>query len=263
MQTSRNAYVLRQKPGTIDQLHSISIPEKVLVNGWSGVTDLIDCIDKWEMRERMKAVCYPTHKNYRKAGYAAGVMWIFLKEMKSGDLVVVPDGRRGFYVAEILGEPYFDDSPAAHATDSCYRRPAAWLNAGEPIVRHLAHSKLFKRMKTKSTCVRATDLLDDIDYSLSFAENNRSSNITPIPEEVFIEELTEQLIRTIRSTLDTKTMNDVLFEKLVAKFMMAVGAESSQIIPRRNDKGVDVVAEFILGSLTRVKVGVSSVPTFV
>jgi predicted HNH restriction endonuclease len=162
MKEPDNAFILRQSPSYRNRLESISLPKNVIINGWSKAKGLIEENDQLSFQEILRKSYYANEKNQRKAGYARGTMWRFLKEMKIGNWVVVPHTGRVYYVAEITGDAFYDRSAAAKRTDSCYRRPVRWLNDKQPIQRTFAESKLNSRMNTPKTWENAKDLINEI-----------------------------------------------------------------------------------------------------
>ena len=97
-------------------------------------------------------------------------MWRFIREMKKGDLVVVPAGPV-FYVGEVAcDEAFYDETKREE--DSAYRRAVTWLNNGQSIPRTaVAGSALASRMKARSTCVKAENVVDEIETCLNAARS--------------------------------------------------------------------------------------------
>ena len=88
-------------------------------------------------------------ETFHGAGRDAGKMWLFIREMKKGDLVVVPAGPV-FYVGEVASDEAFY-VPEKTEEDSAYRRSVKWLNNGQSIPRTaVAGSTLASRMKARS-----------------------------------------------------------------------------------------------------------------
>ncbi|MBA3354724.1 MAG: hypothetical protein H0U18_02050 [Pyrinomonadaceae bacterium] len=116
-----------------------------IIIGWSHSEGLLDESLTWEQfRQIIRDTYYSDEATLRKAGAAAGHMWRFVREMKPGDLVVVPYST-DFYVAELAGSGvYLQDH---EDDDTAYRRPVKWLNDKKPIARKLARSALLSRMK--------------------------------------------------------------------------------------------------------------------
>ena len=137
----RNAFILRLAPLGQDMTQEALEKDEIFV-GWKEVKDLLkEGLSFDDFRERVK----DTYKieNNRSAAAFARVLWEFLKEMKPGDYAVVPLGGQ-FYVAEVVGGPYYDESHPVAA----YRRPVRWLNDKKPIPRELASADLQSRSTT-------------------------------------------------------------------------------------------------------------------
>jgi restriction endonuclease Mrr len=75
----------------------------------------------------------------------------------------------------------------------------------------------------------------------------------------FNEDLLEQLVEKTNENLTKGKMNEREFEKLILKLLLKIGAlrETSRIVPRPNDKGIDVIGEFKIGS-SKIRVGVQA-----
>jgi predicted Mrr-cat superfamily restriction endonuclease len=119
------AFVLRIAPGGKDKVPEALSADEIII-GWAQAGGLLDPTLKWEeFRETIRRAYYSEELTLRKAGAAAGHMWRFIRDMKTGDFVVVPYGA-DFFVAEITGPATFDTSKVDD--DSAYRRPVKWLN---------------------------------------------------------------------------------------------------------------------------------------
>jgi predicted Mrr-cat superfamily restriction endonuclease len=253
MNSTQNAYVLRQSPSGISALQTISLPQNVLVNGWALAKGLIEEKDYFKFRKILKDVYYPSDEDLRKAGYAASTMWRFLNSMKVGDLVVVPAHGKAFYVAEIVGDAYYENDAAAISQDSGYRRPVNWLNEKQPLPREAAKSKLISRMKTQQTSAEASDLIEEIRSALRQAASKGDDQDT-----LFVKELRLKMIKSVLDEIHIGYMDERKFEQLVKKLMLAVGATRVEIIPRQNDAGVDMIVTFPVGPISQVDIGIQA-----
>jgi predicted Mrr-cat superfamily restriction endonuclease len=239
---SQAGFVLRIAPGGQDK-----VPEALrsgqLIIGWAEAKGLLDLTLSWEdFREIVRQAYYADHPTLRKAGAAAGHLWRFIREMKPGDLVVVPYGAE-FYVAEVSGPATYD--PAKVDDDSAYRRAARWLNGGKPISRQLARSALLSRMKTQGTCADATDLLDEIRECLGLAERGQAPT--------FQTDLQARVIREVLAELRSGRIENFGFERLIQTVLRGLGAEEVRIVPRSEDKGADLLATFrVAGTFQQV-----------
>ena len=150
--TTKNGSVLRIAPSGGDRV-SEALENGHLIIGWSAAKGLLDEELEWEgFREIIREVYSPDAEKLRKAGSAGGHMWRFIRDMKIGDLVVVPHGSE-FYVGEVAGPAFYDENKVDE--DSAYRRPVKWLNGKRPIPRAVAKSALLSRMKTRGTSADA------------------------------------------------------------------------------------------------------------
>src|SRR5271154_715958 len=146
--TNPSAYILRIAPGGRDKVPE-ALAANQLIIGWAEAEGLLNPALSWEQfREIMRGAYYSGESTLRRVGAAAGHMWRFIRDMKTGDLVVVPCGD-SFYVAEILDAPTYE--PTNVQDDSAYRRLVRWLNNKNAIPRQLSRSAFLSRMKTQGT----------------------------------------------------------------------------------------------------------------
>lgn len=239
---SQSGFVLRIAPGDEDK-----VPEALrsgeLIIGWAEANGLLDSNLSWEsFRDIVRRAYYADQPDLRRAGGAAGHLWRFIRVMKPGDLVVVPNGS-SFFVAEVAGPATYN--PAKVNDDSAYRRAVRWLNGGKPISRQLARSALVSRMKTQGTCADATDLLEEIKQCLGLAEDGQ----TP----TFHTDLQARLIREVLAEMRNGRIESFGFERLIQTVLRGLGADEVRIVPRNQDKGADILATFrVAGAFQQV-----------
>lgn len=242
----KSAFILRIRPSGENRV-SEALECDHLIIGWSCAPGLLDEILDWERFRGIVHESYGGEKSsLRSAASGAGNMWRFIRDMKKGDLVVVPDGPE-FYVAEVAGDPFFDESKIND--DTAYRRPAKWLNGRKPIPREHAKSALFARMKARQTCAWAQDLIGEIEECLDSAEKDEE----PLFEEALAARLTKATLAELRSG----HMNPRAFEELISRTFKKLGAEA-KVIPTRSDTGVDVLARFHVGGRFPLAIGIQA-----
>lgn len=245
--TSQAAFVFRITPSGEDRLPE-ALASNELIIGWAKAAGLLDPTLSWEQfREIISDAYYGDEPNLRKAGSAGGHMWRFIRDMKPGDLVVVPYWAE-FFVAEVTGPAIYD--PAKVDDDSSYRRPVRWLNSGKPMPRQIARSALLSRMKTQGTCADATDLLADIKECLALAQRGEAPT--------FQTDLQIRLVREVLSELRSGRIENFGFERLIQTVLQGLGAEEVRIVPRIEDKGADLVAGFRVAGAFQLKVAVQA-----
>jgi predicted Mrr-cat superfamily restriction endonuclease len=240
----RNAFILRLAPLGQDLTREALEKDEIFV-GWKEVKGLLEeNLSFDDFRERVKDT-YGIENN-RSAAAFARFLWGFLKGMKPGDYVVVPSGGQ-FYVAEVVGDPYYDESHPVAA----HRRPVRWLNDKEkPIPRELASAALQGRMKARGTLMDTSDLVKDIEKVLEDARRGETPNLA--------RELRARMVEAVRQELTQGRMNPDRFETLVERMAQAMGAAEVQWVPRRSDQGADVVADFQLMGGLLVTVGIQA-----
>ena len=238
----KQGFVLRIAPSGIPRVEE-ALQSNTLIIGWAEAEGLLNDALEWdEFREIVGG-----DVDLRKAGRAAGNMWRFVREMKVGDLVVVPYGPQ-FYVGEVSGPAFYDDTKVEE--DTAYRRPVVWLNNKQCIPRSTAKSALLSRMKAYNTCVGATDLVDQIEECLDIAGKGE--------EPSFEKDLQDRLVREALDELRSGRMENFGFERLVESVLCSLGAVETKVVPRRKDKGIDIYATFLVAGTFRQVVGIQA-----
>lgn len=242
----RSAYILRMKLGGKNRVPE-ALKENRIIIGWSIRPGLMSSnLTHSEVREIVKKHFHPKDENYRRSGLDAGEILRF-RDMQVGDLVVVPQPGE-FYVAEVAGDPYFDKAKVDE--DTAYRRPVKWLNDKKPIPRRAAKGALQSRMKFQRTLVDGTDLLAAIEDALSASQKGKAPT--------FDHDLRSRLIREALEEIRSGRLNDFAFEELLAAVLRSAGAADVRIVPRRLDKGADIIATFDIASAFNLKLAVQA-----
>jgi predicted Mrr-cat superfamily restriction endonuclease len=244
---TKNAFVLRIAPSGNDKLPEALHDDQIII-GWAHAQGLIEDALNWEsFRKIVRDAYYSQEPTLHKAGAAAGHMWRFIRDMKQGDLIVVPYGNR-FYVCEVTAPAvYLADK---QDDDTAYRRPVRWLNEKQPIDRTLARSALISRMKIQGTSAAAGDLLQEIEECVRLASNAEAPT--------FQRDLQSRLVREVLDELRTGRMESFGFERLIQSVLLRLGAVNCQIIPRGLDKGADLIATFRVAGAFEQRVAVQA-----
>lgn len=246
-QRGQQAFVLRIGPSGNDRLQEALDSDQIII-GWAHTPELLnEALTYGEFRDILRGNYYAEDANLRRAGYAAGTMWRFIREMDIGDLVVVPCPS-AFYVAKISGPATHD--PAKIEDDTAYRRKVKWLNDKEPIKRASARAALISRMKIQGTSARASDLLQEIKECL---ENAKAGT-----KPTFQDDLETKLIEETLKEMTTGRMNDRGFEGLIRDVLRGLGADSVKIVPRSKDEGADIVATFKVAGVIQLTLAVQA-----
>ena len=243
----QQAFILRIAPSGIDHVRE-ALDKNQIIIGWAEAVGLLDEQLSWEQFRTIISDKYYSHEQtLRRAGNASGHMWRFIREMKKGDLVVVPHGPE-FYVASVSGRATHDQSKIGE--DTAYRRNVNWLNEKQAIPRSVARSALISRMKTQGTTAYASDVLTEIEECIEIADSESESSFH-----------TDLQLRLIRETLDeirSGRMDSFGFERLIHEVLVSLGAETARIIPRNQDKGADIIATFRVAGAFRQTVAVQA-----
>ena len=244
---SINAYVLRISPNGVDRFPE-ALENDQLIIGWSEAYGLLEPELTWtQFRRIIYQTCHSGDSDMRGAGRSSGHMWRFIRDMKTDDLIVVPYGSE-FYVAKVCGPAFHDKSKVDD--DSAYRRQVEWLNKKQGIPRSMAKSALISRMKTRGTCANAGDLVEEIQECVDRVEAGERPS--------FDQDLQLRLVEEALDELRSGRMESYGFERLIRTMLIGFGAVNTRIVPRSEDKGIDIVATFRIAGTIRVVIGIQA-----
>ena len=161
---------------------------------------------------------------------------------------MVPHGSE-FYVARVSAGPAtYNRSKISE--DTAYRREVDWLNEKRAIPRVGARSALISRMKTRGTCAYASDILAEIEECIVTADSQSKPS--------FHNDLQSRLIRETLDEIRSGRMDSFGFEHLIHHVLMSLGADEARVVPRKQDKGADIVATFRVAGAFRQVVAVQA-----
>ena len=244
MANEPQAFVLRIAPSGVDRV-ALALREDVAIIGWAAPELLNPSLDWKAFREIVRARFYPTEDNLRRAGAAAGHMWRFIREMKTGDLLVTPHGN-GFFIGRIAGPAFH--LPEKAKEDTAYRRKVDWLNNKQPVLRATARAALQSRAKIQGTSADASDLVSEIMECLGDATRQE--------HRTFDEDLKARLVKEALDEMRSGRLDSFKFEHLVRSVLLGLGAHEARIVPRAQDKGADILASFVVAGAFRLLVAV-------
>ncbi len=210
----------------------LALEQNKLLAGWSKI-DLTDrSLSLSDFKERIFKAYYKVGEE-RRASASAGNGWRFIREMIEGDYVIVPYNK-AFYLCKVLGPTKYDSKAIDY--DAAHQRSVKWLNDKQPIPRNHAAAKLQLRMKARQSCIRASDLISEIEDVL---EN----------DSTFDEDLQAKLIEITCKEIVEGKMNDWDFEKLVKTILDNLTSGEATIIPRQKDKGADIITKVSIADI--------------
>lgn len=229
----KKAFILRIAPSRVDKIQEALQFNQIII-GWSEAKNLISENHDWQsFRQIIHNTYHRNDTNFKKSGIGAGNMWRFIREMNVGDYIIIPHGSE-FYIAEIKSEPFYLENKVNE--DTAYRRDVTWLNEKKSIPRRIAKIALQSRMKSQQTCAYAQDLIGEIEEIINDLKSDK--------KHTFNSDLRGKLVETTLNEIRTGRIDNFDFERLIQKVLYALGAHEVKIIPRNQDKGADLIAEF-------------------
>ncbi len=189
-------------------------------------------------------------------------LWRFLKEMKQGDYVIVPQDYGFFGVYEIENNEIFNNQTIDKSLWEDWNAERACLKDGYPVNRRdeiidmgfyrkvkcvainiprqdYADQALYSRLKILSTNADISDLADSVENAISSFNDNKPINLK--------NNLIDATSVLVRDEIK-KSLNDQKLEKLVQWYLISLGASSVNIPPKNtspsSEGDADVVAIF-------------------
>ncbi|AEH06206.1 restriction endonuclease [Methanothermococcus okinawensis] len=105
------------------EFRDLFLKENIIAIDWADIKENLTNIDNKEKLRKIFMKSYPKHiyeqenpgKNYKGCvGNSVGQIWSFLKEMKKGDIVLIPIENNKLVVAEIVGDYEWVDEIPRH-----------------------------------------------------------------------------------------------------------------------------------------------------
>jgi predicted Mrr-cat superfamily restriction endonuclease len=234
------AWMMRLNTGDGDVTGS-AIRDETLILGWSEIQGPDADEGYWAFRDRVKVGYYPNDSDFRRAGKAAGALWKFYREFQVGDLVLVPQ-KKAFLAARISGEnsEYW---PSTDGTDMAHRRAVEWLRGAEEFPRTTVQADLRRRLKYRGTIASVSEHLDEIVAVVS----------RPVGDKIptFKAALAGKMAAAALEELSRGYIEDYGFEILVQIVFTAMGADRTDLVARKLDKGSDLLVDFSLHGYLR------------
>ena len=126
-------------------------------------------------------------KTSATARMAIGFMWTVCYGLKTGDVVLAPDGEGGYYVAEITGSYFY-----AQGKELSHRRTVKWLNV--IIQRSSMSQKLQNSTGSIGTCCNISKYADELQQLI-----NGSTPIKIINDSLKVENFKERSLHRLLS----------------------------------------------------------------
>ncbi len=159
----QKAWMVRLSPGAGpgDQVPDGLRSDNIFI-GWSPLPQLLEpTLDREDFRRLMREVVISERgmADEVSLGKWVGDAWRFIREMRVGDLVVVPHGA-DLYIAEVTGNAYFDGT-FTHL-DASIRRPVRFANGKRPVPRSFVTPGLQKTLRARQPCIELREHLPEV-----------------------------------------------------------------------------------------------------
>ncbi|MGO7790844.1 hypothetical protein ACC703_25620 [Rhizobium ruizarguesonis] len=152
-----NAFAFRLKPSHIDHVEELLAVNQIAI-GWSDAKGLEDpSLTMADFRTEI-AKRYPEIVKRNRVGHDVGHLWRFIRQLKVGDIVVVPHGDNIHFLQVASGAKYLSTKVA---DDTAYRRDAYALLEG-PVLRSSLPTRLRSALKFRDTSINLAGVLDDV-----------------------------------------------------------------------------------------------------
>lgn len=156
----QHVYAFRIKPGFRDRVLEVLADDQIAV-GWSKAKRLLEPqLDRKDFRQILHEIYYSDLPNFRRSGSAVTHTWRFIRELKRGDIVIIPrqetihlvkiDDDRAIYREDML-----DD-------DTSIRRNIVKLSPGSPISYSELSPELREALAFQGTSADLNNFRDEI-----------------------------------------------------------------------------------------------------
>lgn len=119
-------------------------------------------------------------KSKTAAGLACGFLHTICKDLKIGDVVLSPDGKGYYYLANITSDYYYVPN-----TNLPHRRSVKWLD--KKIKRSDMSKELQNSIGSIGTCSNATKFADEIEMLINTANTPVTTPVTVLKKATYIE----------------------------------------------------------------------------
>jgi hypothetical protein len=168
-----NAFAFRLRPSHIDKVEAL-LAENQIAIGWSKAEGLLTPgFSKEDFRKEV-AHHYPDIVQRNWVGQDVNHLWRFIREMKKGDIVVVPHDDDVHFV-QVTSEAMY----LAHQAndDTAIRRDVIPLLGGKPISRASLPSALRKALAFRNTSKELSAVLDEVLAIVDLKKRDPSSEL--------------------------------------------------------------------------------------
>lgn len=116
--------------------------------------------NSWRQEMVQKYLSANPDKSAGTARMAIGFMWTVCYGLKTGDIVLAPNGKGGYHVAEIMGDYFYKPG-----TELCHRRNVKWYDI--VIQRRSMSQKLQNSTGSIGTCCNISKYADELELLIA------------------------------------------------------------------------------------------------
>ncbi|NTG36968.1 hypothetical protein G6K91_22205 [Agrobacterium rhizogenes] len=177
-----NAFAFRLRPSHIDKVEAL-LAENQIAIGWSKAEGLLTPgFSKEDFRKEV-AHHYPDIVERNWVGQDVNHLWRFIREMKNGDIVVIPHDDDVHFVQVTSEAMYFANQAN---DDTAIRRDVVPLLGGKPINRASLPSALRKSLGFRNTSKELSAVLDEVLATVNLKTRDASSELFAVESAVEI-----------------------------------------------------------------------------
>lgn len=244
----KTAWIIRPYPHGIDRLQYF-LENNVVGIGWPGIGNLEDVESRGNVKNKLELAGYTEGRTALSVGQAAGTLYRFTCEMKTGDYVLVPNGSN-IFVGKILDEkPFYLEKFDTDEEGFCHQRKVEWLFNRRTINKQFMTSRVYDSFKGQSTLF--TTWYDDVHDLVTkkqhlFIGDDFQTKHLKLKEE-YLNKLNEGRI----TGLNSNEIENVC-KKILNVFFPGIERQSTTNTVGNGD--TDLKAELIGGVVIRVQI---------
>lgn len=240
------AWVVRPFPHGINRLDYF-LDNNVIAIGWPGIGELKDMNTREDVKKKLLQGGYYKEKSPQILGQAAGTIYRFVKEMKNGDYVLVPNGANVIVGKIMEDQPFYVQEFDSNEEGFCHQRRVEWLFEKKSIPRNLMTSRVYDSLKGQSTLF--TTHFQDI------ADLVKNKKFLFVGDEKKNERIQEEYLKKLNSGkiigLNSNKIEDIACE-ILKRYLPGIGRLSTQNTKGSGDS--DLKAELLGGIVVRVQI---------
>ncbi|MEY9583330.1 HNH endonuclease [Sinorhizobium fredii] len=198
----RNVFAFRIRPGDVDRVREVLANGQIAV-GWSKAKQLLDLgLNRNDFRRILHEIYHREEPDFRKSGQAVTHTWRFIRELKRGDIVLIPHDDEVYFVEIAEDRAIYRDIKLED--DTAIRRNVARLFDGNPLGLSTLSAALQEKLAFRGASKDLADFRDEILGFIDLSElstdaaaaaiDDRANEVARDPQDALTQTRPEQAL---------------------------------------------------------------------